>query len=1057
MRLILHPHTMSSISIFLLATFVTLSVIILVSAFFSKVPRKIGLRNVKRRIGNTVLVIIGSMVGTALISGSLVLGDSLDKTFVNLVEDQIGEIDVYLNFKEIAPSPLGVATVNQKEVGELKKTLNDEQIDGVLPVLLFYSSPQKIDQNGNTIINAYQIQLTGYNFEDLKSFGQNPQVLEDLKSDNGIIVSKNAADLLELNIGDMVSVKVFNQPVVFEVEKISEDKGLFGGNTIVVDAHYLWNELGIPDNTFNYVYVSSKGGVIPENYDGEDFKKHVDSLLENFKSESVKPISTEQKQNALDGFGAGFLADIFLVLSMFGIFSGILLIVNLYSMLASERKSEMGILRAIALTRFKLAQTFVYEGYFYSVIAALVGSFVGLGLGYGLVFILSNLIRQLFDQQGGGNGFGLSFDVQPSSMIIAFAAGALITIITTLFTSFRISKLNIVSAIRDTEEYKESKINFKWIVTTILMFLVLCNAVSTLGFAFIAKDFLEQSREQAIEQNIKNNPFTTMTDKQFDQTVNMVTAYSLYLGVTLSVLLASFLLIRFAKLAKKDISKPVVTIAGSVLIIFSYFMVEIEAISKALNEESGVALFFISGLVLVLSLALIVTYNLNLIVSFINIFTKPFRKQKPVFLTAFRYPAENVGRTGLTLVMFAVIIFLIGYISINKAIANQQTGDLFRKALGGYEIIIFPDQFNSSEDVKSISEAADEVDGIKDVTSITNTAVIMPDFKYKDLPEQPYFGDPTLLPVFEDEDYFQTTVDALPSDFIKNQNIDLEEFSQDYESKQEVWQAVIEDPSKVVLGSGFVAQGYGRRPSIKVGDKIKVADLFNNEVKEKEVIGMVKPAVQGIASFDFYSNIITTKENLELMFDTSYVDTYSNFSVLTKIEDGKDSKVVSKDLRKATANYSIIYIFSVDEILGVTQLFINNIIAMLQGFLAFSLIVGTSGLAIIMVRSVNERKQQIGMLRSLGFQRNMVLLSFFIEATFITVLAIAIGLSMGILGAYTAVKVSQDNAEQITLVIPWVEIFIISFLVYIASILFSLLPSIKASRLSPVEATNYPE
>lgn len=1046
-----------SISTILIAVFIVLSVIILVSAYFSKIPRKIGFRNVKRRIGNTILVIIGSMVGTALISGSLVLGDSLDKTFVKLVENQIGEIDVYMTFKEVKPSLFGTAVINQEETNQIKEVLKDEQIDGVLPLLFFWASPQKIDQNGDTIINAYQIQLTGYDFNDLKTFGEEPQALDKVKSENGIVVSKDMAGLLELGIGDKVRAQIFNKPLIFQVEKIVENKGIFGGNTIVADANFIWKELGIPSGTYNYVYVSAKGGTVPKDYNGEQFKKDVDSLLENFKSENVKPITTEQKQTALDGFGAGFLADIFLVLSLFGIFSGILLIVNLYSMLASERKSEMGILRAIALTRFKLAQTFVFEGYFYSVIAAFVGSFVGLGLGYGLVFILSNLIKQIFDQQGGGNGFGLSFDVQPSSMIIAFAAGALITIITTLFTSFRISKLNIVSAIRDTEEYKESKINFKWVVSTILMLLVLCNAVSTLGFSFIAKDFLQQSREQAVEQNMENNPFTTMTDKQFDAMVNQVTAYSLYMGVVFTVLVLSFLLIRFAKLFKKDISRPVITISGIVLIAFNYFMVEIDAVSKALNEESGVALFFMSGIILVLSLSLIVTYNLNLIVSFINIFTKPFRKQKPVFLTAFRYPAENVGRTGLTLVMFAVIIFLIGYISINKAIANQQTGDLFRKALGGYEVIIFPDQFNASDDIKKISEAADKVDGIKDVTSITNTAVIMPDFKYKDLPDQPYYGDPSMLPIYEDEDYFQTTIDALPADFIKNQNIELEEFSSDYKNKEEVWNTVINDPSKVVLGSGFVVQGYGKRPSIKVGDKIKIADSFNNTVTEKEVIGLVKPAIQGFVNFDFYSNIITTSDNLDMIFDSNYIDTYSNFSILTKIEDGKDGKLVSKDLRKATADYSIIYIVSVDDILGVTQIFINNIIAMLQGFLAFSLIVGTSGLAIIMVRSVNERKQQIGMLRSLGFQRNMVLLSFFIEATFITVLAIIIGLSMGILGAYTAVKVSQDNAEQITLVIPWIEIFVISFLVYIASILFSLLPSIKASRLSPVEATNYPE
>ena len=47
------------------------------------------------------------------------------------------------------------------------------------------------------------------------------------------------------------------------------------------------------------------------------------------------------------------------------------------------------------------------------------------------------------------------------------------------------------------------------------------------------------------------------------------------------------------------------------------------------------------------------------------------------------------------------------------------------------------------------------------------------------------------------------------------------------------------------------------------------------------------------------------------------------------------------------------------------------------------MIVGVAAVGVIAFRSVVERRQQIGVLRALGFQRAMVSLSFLIETAFI--------------------------------------------------------------------------
>src|ERR671914_83870 len=57
------------------------------------VLRRFALRDVMRRPGETALVIAGSLLGTALIAGSLIVGDTLDSSIKEKVWSQLGPVD----------------------------------------------------------------------------------------------------------------------------------------------------------------------------------------------------------------------------------------------------------------------------------------------------------------------------------------------------------------------------------------------------------------------------------------------------------------------------------------------------------------------------------------------------------------------------------------------------------------------------------------------------------------------------------------------------------------------------------------------------------------------------------------------------------------------------------------------------------------------------------------------------------------------------------------------------------------------------------------------------
>jgi putative ABC transport system permease protein len=61
---------------------------------------------------------------------------------------------------------------------------------------------------------------------------------------------------------------------------------------------------------------------------------------------------------------------------------------------------------------------------------------------------------------------------------------------------------------------------------------------------------------------------------------------------------------------------------------------------------------------------------------------------------------------------------------------------------------------------------------------------------------------------------------------------------------------------------------------------------------------------------------------------------------------------------------------------------------LIMGFMGLGLIVGVTALGVISARSVVERRQQIGVLRAIGFRKRMIQLSFLFESSFIALTSI---------------------------------------------------------------------
>lgn len=122
---------------------------------------------------------------------------------------------------------------------------------------------------------------------------------------------------------------------------------------------------------------------------------------------------------------------------------------------------------------------------------------------------------------------------------------------------------------------------------------------------------------------------------------------------------------------------------------------------------------------------------------------------------------------------------------------------------------------------------------------------------------------------------------------------------------------------------------------------------------------------------------------------------------------------------------------------------------------AISLIVGGIGIMNIMLVSVTERTQEIGLRKALGAKGKDVLLQFLIEAILLTIIGGIIGQIIGVSLAYVIAFIVKSFLEKYAFAISMNAVIVSFFMAVATGVVFGISPARKAARLHPIEALRY--
>ena len=360
--------------------------------------------NASRNPQRTAATSTALMIGLALITGVAVLTASLLATFDELLEDAL-TADLFI-FEEAQNLPFSTVLLEPLEALPETETVAafaniEARVDDDIVAVAAFDT-----DTGDAVVNV----------------GVTDGTAEI--STSGIGVYTEVAEQKELDVGSIVPVE-FEDGFTTEltIEAIYDDKSV-AANDWIINRELSREHVEVDE-------ISFIGVTFPEGADVEASRAAVEEVTAALPQLAVQDNTEFQEQvesqvNQLQIVINGLLV-LCLVVAFFGI-------VNTMALSVLERTREIGLLRAVGMTRDQLRSTIRSEALVVSVFGALLGVGMGLLLGWAAVIAIPD-------------SFISKVGIPWVQLAIYVIVGAVIGLVAAYFPARRASQLNVLDAI----------------------------------------------------------------------------------------------------------------------------------------------------------------------------------------------------------------------------------------------------------------------------------------------------------------------------------------------------------------------------------------------------------------------------------------------------------------------------------------------------------------------------------------------------------------------------------------------------------------------------------
>ena len=385
----------------------------------------------KLRLITTALAV---MLGVAFMAGTLVLTDTIGKSFDGLFAEAYSGTDAYVRGERVIEGSNDTPPIDASMLDTVRSVPGVEAASGVVS-----GYAQLIDHDGKAIGNPGTgaptlgdawLDNAELNYYDLDQ-GRAPV------ADDEIVIDKLSADSADFALGETVPVltKAGSDPfVIVGIATFGDADSIGGASQVLFTPARAQQLIGTPGQ-FDAIAVVAADGVSPEQLTDRiagSVADHTDVL-------TGTELTKEAQKDIHEGMS--FFNTFLLIFAGIALFVGAFIIYNTFSIIITQRQKEMALLRAIGASGKQVVRSVMIEATVVGGLASVSGLVVGIAVACGLKALLGT--------------FGIDLPagdlvISTSTIVTSIVVGTGVTLASAFFPARKAGKVPPIAAMRDT-------------------------------------------------------------------------------------------------------------------------------------------------------------------------------------------------------------------------------------------------------------------------------------------------------------------------------------------------------------------------------------------------------------------------------------------------------------------------------------------------------------------------------------------------------------------------------------------------------------------------------
>jgi putative ABC transport system permease protein len=443
---------------------------------------RVALRGLLGRKLRAILTALAIILGVAMMSGTYVLTDTIDKAFSTIFDESYAGTDVVVSGKGADISFQGLSSeappIDESLVDEVRALPDVEAASGSVTDEM----NTKIIGSDGKAINTQGAPSLGFGVETGPEVDRfNPLNLVEgawASGDGEVVIDAGTADREGYAVGDTVEISTLVPKEEFEITGIAKfgDVDSLGSATFAIFDLPTGQRLFDREGQVDGISVAGTEGTIPEQLISE-----IQPILP---ADAQVRTGAEEAQDDKDEISefTSFIQYFLLAFAGIALFVGAFVIFNTLSITVAQRTREFATMRTVGASRRQILWSVIVEALTIGVLASLIGLFVGFGLAVGLNELFKALELELPTA---------NMVYATRTIVVSLLVGTVIALLAGLFPAIRATRVPPIAAVREGFTLPKSRLSpfVPYIALTVIAL-----SLFLLGYAMFRDELATGSR-----------------------------------------------------------------------------------------------------------------------------------------------------------------------------------------------------------------------------------------------------------------------------------------------------------------------------------------------------------------------------------------------------------------------------------------------------------------------------------------------------------------------------------------------------------------------------------